>query len=510
MEIQAETITLRSAEAGDAKMLFDWRNDPEIVVLGASGAKVKWDAHRAWFERSVGSPDALLFIAMAKGVPAGQIRFDRHDGDLATISIYLLEPFRGRGMGREVLARACQKAFRLLKVTRIRADVLSANSRSASFFEKSGFCRRPGGTSHDALLVFELAKPGPVPHNRLSFGEEEVASVVAVVRSGYWAQGPQVAELERKLAGIAGFSHAVCVSSGSAALRLALMAIGVSEGDAVLVPAYCCVAVPNSVLALGAKPVPCEVSPHDFNISKDAAARSLRSSSIKAIIAVNTFGSFAPASFDGRVPVIEDGSHGLPFFFSGGRRNGGPAMAVMSLYATKLIAAGEGGAIFTESKERADFLRGWRDYADGPPHRLRLNDKMSDVEAGIALAQVGRLMAALEQRARIAEEYGRALSPIAAATGAISLPPQTSDRIWYRYAVRVKAEICEAVIARVREYGVWLERPVSQWHYSPAGELPGAEECYRSVVSLPLYPSLTRAEQRLVVSSVIGAIEESL
>src|SRR5262249_42579219 len=150
-----------------------------IMALGASGEKVEWAGHCAWLERAIASPDTLLFVAMVDGAPAGQIRFERRPGDLAKISIYLLRQFRGRGIGSALLGRACQRAFGALKVGCIEADVLSGNSLSLSFFAKTGFTPRIGAPAGGSLVTLSMARPAPVPHNRLSFGEEEARSVAA-------------------------------------------------------------------------------------------------------------------------------------------------------------------------------------------------------------------------------------------------------------------------------------------------------------------------------------------
>src|SRR3989344_8381177 len=105
-----------------------------------------------------------------------------------------------------------------------------------------------------------------VPHNRLTFGEEEVQAVADVVKSGHWAGGPRVKELEEALCARAGVKHAVGVSSGLSALRLALQGLGVKQGDEVIVPAYSCVALANAALTLGAVPVPADVREEDFTI----------------------------------------------------------------------------------------------------------------------------------------------------------------------------------------------------------------------------------------------------
>src|SRR5580700_724430 len=115
-------------------------------------------------------------------------------------------------------------------------------------------------------LDLDREMPQSVPHNRLTFGESECDAVLRTVRSGYWAQGPRVQELETALARLGGVQHAVCVASGLAALRLALGGLGVKAGESVLVPAYSCVALANSVLAWGATPVAVDVDPTHWNI----------------------------------------------------------------------------------------------------------------------------------------------------------------------------------------------------------------------------------------------------
>src|SRR5947209_16978150 len=98
-----------------------------------------------------------------------------------------------------------------------------------------------------------------IPHNRLTFGEPECEAVLRAVRSGQWAHGPRVEELETELARMGGVRHAVCVASGFAALRLSLGALGLRSGNTVVVPAYCCVALANAALAWGATPVAADV-----------------------------------------------------------------------------------------------------------------------------------------------------------------------------------------------------------------------------------------------------------
>src|SRR6266853_689704 len=128
-----------------------------------------------------------------------------------------------------------------------------------------------------------------IPHNRLTFGDTECDAVLRAVRSGQWAQGPRVQELETALARLGGVQHAVCVACGFAALRLTLGALGVRTGDSVLVPAYSCVALANAALAWGATPIPVDVDAVHWNIEPAQCRLHIASSRARATIAINTF-----------------------------------------------------------------------------------------------------------------------------------------------------------------------------------------------------------------------------
>src|SRR5437764_2592062 len=163
-----------------------------------------------------------------------------------------------------------------------------------------------------------------VPHNRLTFDEAEVQAVADVVRSGQWAQGPRVAELERELARVAEVQYAVCVGSGLSAMRLALGALQISGGDRVLIPAYSCVALANACLCRSATPIPVEIDGANWNIDTNVCRCEIAESRPKAIIAVNTFGTPADLSFRGaeEIPIIEDCAHAFGLEFSGCRLGG--------------------------------------------------------------------------------------------------------------------------------------------------------------------------------------------
>ena len=350
--------------------------------------------------------------------------------------------------------------------------------------------------------------PKIIPHNRLTFGDAECESIVRAVRSGQWAQGPRVAELEAKLAEISGVQHAVCVGSGLAALRLALGSLGVGAGNLVFVPAYSCVALANAALSWDATPVPIDICDTNWNIDPTACERQATAAAPQAIIAVNTFGAPAQIERIARIgaPVIEDCAHAFGTSARSKPLGSRAQIGVLSFYATKLIAGGEGGAILTDSVDIADYVRSARDYGDQPADPHRLNDKMTDLEAALVLAQLQRLPKMIESRRAIAERYLDLLSRQQANT--FRLPANDPGRIWYRFAIEMLRVPAEKVVSDLLRFGVYAAAPVTDWRGADAPSAPVSDRAYRSLVSLPIYPTLTEDEQNTVVESVLRLCEE--
>jgi len=359
-----------------------------------------------------------------------------------------------------------------------------------------------------------------VPHNRLTFGDAECDAVLRAVRSGQWAQGPRVQELETALARLGGVQHAVCVASGLAALRLALGGLGILPNDSVLVPAYSCVALANSALAWGATPVPVDVDPVHWNIDPVLCRSYAETTRPRAAIAVNMFG--APAAVEEMassdvpvvgVPVIEDCAHGFAHSIgsaTGQKWIGSRAQAgVFSFYATKLIGGGEGGAVLTDSDEIAHFARSARDYADQPADGHRMNDKMNDLEASLVLAQLERLPEMIAARESVANRYlDRLADP--RFQHVFCLPSKSKERVWYRFAVEMLTTSAETVVAGLGRFDIHAAVPVTDWRGPGSPAAPVADRAYRTLVSLPLYPTLTEEEQDAVVKAFLKLCEDYL
>ncbi|MDP6781719.1 MAG: aminotransferase class I/II-fold pyridoxal phosphate-dependent enzyme [Alphaproteobacteria bacterium] len=347
-----------------------------------------------------------------------------------------------------------------------------------------------------------------VPHNRLTHGREETEAVRAVVESGHWAAGAETAALEADLARLTGRREAVAVGSGFGALRLALMALGVGDGDEVVIPAYCCVALANAVLALGAVPVTADVTPESWCLDPAAAEKALTPRT-KAVIAVHSFGIAADMAALRKIgpPLIEDCAHGLMESNMG--RQGD--VTITSFYATKLVAAGEGGAVLADDPAIAAAVRAARNYGDQPASALRQHDKITDFCAALARVQLVRLPEMIERRAELARSYLKSFSALSE-KGMFTLPQDIPGRVWYRFCLGVE-DVGEWT-AKLEGERVSADHPVWDWREEggPARltSCPVSDAAYKSLLSLPLYPSLSRQEQERVCAAVRGIAEAGI
>ena len=505
LRVGSNRITFRDVTEADSELLLQWRNLPDIATVGRTQRTVEVEEHTVWLQQILASKGHLLVFVLIDGTPAGQVRFDPAQCDACYVSFFLLSAYRGLGLGWRVLQQACWNVFTRLRIEKVLAEVRRDNAPSNRCFQKVGFLATESQDREFRHYCFN--KPPQVPHNRLTFDEEEVSAVAKTIRSGHWSSGPQVRVLENHLKEITGVHHAIAVSSGVSALRLALIAMGVGAGDHVIVPAYCCVALPNAVLSTGATPVPVDVDP-TWNIDPTEVAAAVDKVKPKAIIAVNTFG--VPADVKGlekwRIPVIEDCAHALGMGISRQPLGGRSTLAITSFYATKLVGCGEGGAVMTNSEEYAAKIRRWRDYSDQPATGTRLNDKLTDLEASLASVQLQRLPSFLESRKNIAERFTTLLADERDANTRFKLPV-AGDRVWYRYVVQILFATVDDVIEQMGIFGVSATRPVEPWIDKIKEGFPKASRAYDTLLSLPIYPTLSNAEQDRCVHAFQRAID---
>ena len=339
-----------------------------------------------------------------------------------------------------------------------------------------------------------------IPHSKPSITDDDVDRVARVLRSGQLAEGPEVAALEAALAARLGVEDAAAVASGSAALELALVALEIGAGDQVLIPSYVCDALHHAVRRVGATPVLADADAETQSLSpKDALARRTRRT--RAVIVPHAFGLAAdlePFRALG-VPIIEDCAQALGATLDDGRAAGaGGTLAVCSFYATKMIAAGEGGAVAGPAALVAR-VREARQYDERPTLVPRMNAKLSDVAAALAVGQLARLDAFVKRRRALAARYRRALADVPA-----RMPADAGPRhVYHRFVLGLERDP-DAVVQALAAHSVAARRPVFRPAHRALGldGFPQAERLWAESLSIPCYPALSDDEAERVTRAV--------
>ncbi len=340
-------------------------------------------------------------------------------------------------------------------------------------------------------------------------GDEEVAAVAEAIRSGWLTTGPRAAELEERFAHYAGAKHALAVSSGTAAMHLALVALGIGPGDEVITTPITWPATANVVVHTGATPVFADVCDSDLNVDPERVAE-LVTPRTKAIMPVHLYGQ--PADLDPihalGVPVVEDAAHAAESEYRGRKIGGLSEATCFSLYATKSIAAGEGGIVTTNDDELAESIRALTIMRRGhgslydiavPGYKANL----SDVLASIALCQLDKVEHHRALRMRQVELYDAAVAELDGIEPVARDPRDTHAH--HLYPVRVGEE-AGATRDAYRE-ALAEENIGTSVHFLPVHRLsayserfpdqpplPVAERAGAELLSLPLSPAHSEAD----------------
>ena len=332
-----------------------------------------------------------------------------------------------------------------------------------------------------------------IPHSRPFVGTREKRAVNEVIGSLQLAEGEQVRSLEKELSTFVGHDYGVAVSSGTAAIYLALKALGVKKGDAVIIPSYVCTALLNAVLHADAIPALCDVDPATGNMGMQNVKKVLRKNT-RAIIVPHMFGY--PASAAGiaalGVPVIEDCAQCVGATIGNRRVGSMSQVSIFSFYANKLIAAGEGGMVATSDPKIARKIKESREYDNRNTYAPSFNFKLSDVHAAIARQQLEKLPAMIKKRRSTAHQYCRRFSAL---SHTIQMPIEEKGHgpVYYRFVVRASSgPMRDAIMKKMDQAGISCRRPVFKplHRYLNKSGFPGAEDIFLKALSLPVYPGL--------------------
>jgi len=381
----------------------------------------------------------------------------------------------------------------------------------------------------------------PIPYGRQIVTEEDIAAVVDVLRGDWLTGGPAVASFEKAFAEFVAAPHAVAVSSGTAALHLAMIAVGVGPGDEVIVPALTFAASANAARFVGATVVFADVDPETLTIDP-AHVATLVTDRTAAIVAVDYAGlpcdldALAKLARERGIALIEDACHAPGATYRGAAETATPVGAIadataFSFHPVKHITTGEGGMVTTASAEIADRVRALRSHGIASDFRSReatgtweydqtelgYNYRITDFACALGHSQLARQTQWLERRREIAQAYQAALAGVEG----LRTQAQPDDRTsaWHLFVVGIEgadaARVRAGVFGRMRADGIGVNvhyRPVYLHSYYaqlgyPPGLCPVTEQAYAGLLTLPLWPGLQDDQFDRVVASLTRAID---
>lgn len=330
-----------------------------------------------------------------------------------------------------------------------------------------------------------------IPHNQIVFANADKQLLHDVVQSGFFTQGKYVADFEAKAANFYQRKCATAVSSGSMAIRLALILAGVKAGSNVIVPAYLCSAVCNSVLSLGANVIPCDIAEGEANIDVYQAIQLAEQHRANVVIVVNTFG--IPADITtlkhAGLTVVEDCSHGFAITADSLPQTYGD-FVIQSLYATKLLGAAELGVVLFDDEALLGSAKRLREGYSQIPSGECINMKANEFSGALGVAKL------VEATSIIAQRQARANIYLGNKFLSRHVVGNVNHRVWYRFVISVEQadKLIDSVASRVQ-----ILRPISPW-LNNLNKFPHASTAYRRYLSLPIYPSLEEEDQTEVMS----------
>ncbi len=373
-----------------------------------------------------------------------------------------------------------------------------------------------------------------LPFHRPSVGAAEIEAVSEVLRSGWLTTGPRVKQFEEQFAEYVGARHAIALNSGTAALHLSLAAIGLSEGDEVIVPSNTFTASAEVVTYFGARPVLVDVDRETLNLDV-AAMEAAITAATRAVIAVHFGGQ--PCEMDALLPVarshglavIEDAAHALPSAYRGRTIGTIGDFTAFSFYATKTLTTAEGGMITTNDDQHVERIRrlslhgisegGWERGDAGRSWFYEVMEpgfkyNMPDIAAAIGIEQLRQSDEFRERRRQIAAAYTRAF----ASTEAIG-PPAVRDDVkhsWHLYVILLDLDRLaidrDQFVSELRQRNIGTSVHFIPLHLHPhyqhaygyaKGDFPAAEWVYDRSISLPIFPSMTDDDVRDVTDALL-------
>ncbi len=352
------------------------------------------------------------------------------------------------------------------------------------------------------------------------------AAIQQVLNHGQYIMGPEVAQLEHQLAALVGVPHCITVSSGTEALLIALMALGVQAGDAVITSPFTFAATAEVIALLGAVPVFVDVEPGTCNLNP-ALVEAAITPRTKAIMPVSLYGQVADMAELNAIaarhalPVVEDAAQSFGASYQGQRSCGLSTFGATSFFPSKPLGCyGDGGALFTADAALAQAAREIRIHGQSARYthsRVGVGGRMDTLQCAVLLAKLPRFEWELARRRALGERYAQGLAGLVA-QGRLRLLAVRPDRdcVWGQYTVfvpqgaaqrqQLQAALQEAGVPTAVHYPRPLHQQAAYARFAPAGGCPVAEAVAQQVMSLPMSPDLSEADQDQVICALSAAL----
>jgi len=349
--------------------------------------------------------------------------------------------------------------------------------------------------------------------SRPYIGQEEIDAVTEVLKSGRLSLGPKLSEFEKKFAEYIGTKYAVAVSSGTSALHLCMLALGLKDKNEVITTPFSFIASANCILFEGAKPVFVDIEEDTLNINTEKIESAITPKT-KAILPVHVFGQ--PCNMDAimqiaekhNLIVLEDACEAVGAAYKGKNIGTFGKVSVFSFYPNKQMTTGEGGMIVTDDKEIYEMCKSLRNQGRSDDmqwlnhHKLGYNYRLDEMSCALGVEQLKKIDEILEKRAEVANEYARQLKDIEGVTA-----PQISENVkmsWFVYVVKLAEDVDrDAVMKKMNERGIECKAYFPEIHLQPfykekfqfkEGDFPVCEKISKKTLALPFYTDLSKKD----------------
>ena len=362
-----------------------------------------------------------------------------------------------------------------------------------------------------------------IPISKPVFGEEEINAVKEVLVSGFVVQGKRVEEFEKDFSDYINVNHAIAVANGTIALDAALKALGIEEGDEVIVPSFTFISTANAILFQGAKPIFTDVDEKTFNINPNDVLEKITSRT-KAIIGVHLFGhpcdvnAIQEICEDHNLFLIEDCAQAHGAEYEDRKVGSFGLVSVFSFYATKNMTTGEGGMITTDSSDIAEACRLLRNHGESQKYyhtTLGYNYRMTDIQAAIGLAQLKKLNGFNEERISHADYFNRQIN-----VEGLKLPHRKNGikHVYHQYAITIEEEdgfpmSRDEFMKYLKNKGIGCaihyplpihKQPLYQrlGYTDETVQCPVATAVSKKILSLPVHPALSEKDLVFIAETI--------